>query len=355
MTSSSAQWWIDGLTQECVQFQIDLSALVDGELDEVASGRAVAHLETCAECREFFEDTREQVRAHRDMADPEGLVQRYSDLLGVAVEGEIESIELVCRLSNIFYQLGKAYVLTATDPDFKTRVFEKAVPLETTRTRGRGFVDGVLQSGRGRSGGVDWIQARHLFNGTLTRIEGALDKGKRLLHEALQADPGHEEARIYLAFVDIHEGRYLKAGRTFQEVFETAVDPINRGHAAVQLSVLYSREEEWRRAILFSRWVTMSGLADAEERFFVVRFNLGTYYARLRQPARAIEAFQTLIQRHPDRSGEIAGFFARSDELRACIDSQPGFAEALVSACPALFCSDGHDDTRSMRPPEEQA
>ena len=30
--SASTQWWIEGLTQECVQFQLDLSSLVDGEL-----------------------------------------------------------------------------------------------------------------------------------------------------------------------------------------------------------------------------------------------------------------------------------------------------------------------------------
>ncbi len=108
MTTSSAQWWIDGLTQECVQFQFDLSCLVDGELDEVAAGRAITHLEGCSECRAFFEDTRQQVQAHRDMANPDGLVERYSELLGVEVTAEVESIELVCRLANIFYQLGQA-------------------------------------------------------------------------------------------------------------------------------------------------------------------------------------------------------------------------------------------------------
>ena len=337
MSAPSTQWWIEGLTQECVQFQLDLSSLVDGEIGELAAGRAIAHLEHCAECRTFFDDARQQVQAHREVADPAGVTHRYNDLLGAKVASEVEAIELVCRLANIFYQLGKAYTLAAIDPGYATRVFEAAVPLEATRTAGRGFVDGVVQSGRGRDAGVDWTGARHLFNGTLTKIEGALEKGKRLLQEALKADTGHEEARLYLGFIDVHEGRSLKAFRTFQDLFETAVHDINRGHAAVQLALLHSAEEDFRRAIAYSRWLTMSGLADSEPRFFFVRFNLGTYYARLRDRRRSIAAFRELLDRHPERAPEAANFFARATKLHACIESQPGFAEALLQACPEMF------------------
>ena len=82
MSLSSSKWWVEDLTDVCVQFQLDLSCLVDGELDEVAAGRAIGHLEGCSVCREFFEDTRNQVRAHRDLGDPEAIAARYSTLLG---------------------------------------------------------------------------------------------------------------------------------------------------------------------------------------------------------------------------------------------------------------------------------
>lgn len=355
MNSSAAQWWIEGLTQECVRFQSDLSSLVDGELEEVAAGRAVAHLEGCSDCRAFFDDTRRQVEAHRDMADPDGLVRRYSDLLGVELSDEVEWIELVCRLANIFYQLGKAYTLTALDPDYRTRVFEEALPVETMRTQGRGFVDGVLESGRGDEAGVDWNNARHLFNGRLGRIEGALGKGTRLLREALKADPNHEEATLYLAYVDVHEGRFLRASRELRSLFDNAIHDENRGHAAVQLARLHSREGDYKKALAYSRWMTLTGLADQEDRFFVVRFNIGTYYARLGDPRRSVEAFRRLLDLHPGRVGEIAGFFARSDKLRACIDSQPGFLEQLFADCPELFQpsttegsqAGGEEDTQS--------
>ena len=108
MTSTGTNWWVHGLTRECVQFQVDISCLVDGELDEVAGGRAIAHLEDCCPCRDFFEDARQQVRAHRDMADPDRLVRRYADLLGVDVADEIESIELVANPSTTIYQPRKS-------------------------------------------------------------------------------------------------------------------------------------------------------------------------------------------------------------------------------------------------------
>ena len=202
--SSSSKWWVEDLTEVCVQFQLDLSCLVDGELDEVAAGRAIAHLEECSLCRGFFEDTRSQVRAHRDLANPEELVERYSMLLGAEVDREVETIELVHKLATIFYQLGKAYVLTAVDPGFRTRVFEEAVHIGGYKTQGRGFVDGVVQSGRDLASGLDWGQARRVLNGKLDRIESPIEKGRQLLEEALGVDPTHEEARFFLAYADRH-------------------------------------------------------------------------------------------------------------------------------------------------------
>jgi|SRR5688572_993840 len=195
MNPQGTDWWVDDLADVCVQFQLDLSCLVDGELDEVAGANAIAHLEECTPCRTFFEDARAQVRAHRELADPEGLLARYSALIGESA-GDFQTVDLVQRLATIFYQLGKAYVLAGADPDFRMRVFEKAAHVASLQTRGRGFVDGVLARGRAQLGGVDWSEARHMLNGRLERIESPLEKGRRLLDEALVADAGHEEARL---------------------------------------------------------------------------------------------------------------------------------------------------------------
>lgn len=354
MNPGSSKWWIEDLKDVCVQFQLDLSCLVDGELDEVAAGRSIAHLEECATCRDFFEDARTQVQAHREMADTDALIERYASLVGGACAEELQTIELVQRLSTIFYQLGKAYVLTAIDPDFRTRVFEKAVAVGPVQTEGRGFVDGVLASGRGATGGLDWAHARHMLNGKLTRIENPVEKGRRLLQEAVSADPTHEEARFYLAYLDAHEGKKLRAANQYRQIFRTAVEPANRGHAAVQLGLLYAEEHEYRKAIACCRWVRMSGLAADDERFFYVGFNIGMYYADLGDRARSIRAFRMLLDEHIERLPEIQELFLGAPRTRATIDLHPGFGQELVETCPELFGVPGHDSGPAQGPEETE-
>lgn len=324
----------------CNHFQLDLSCLVDGELGDQAAARAMLHLEDCPGCMGFFRDTREQVRLHRDMADPDRLFARIAMLTGsngVDLHEEAQGIALVHKLATVFYRLGKAYVLAAIDPGYRERVFEKAVSVHPTQTRARGFVDGVLSASGREAGGVDWEAARKMLNGRLERIESPLEKGRRLLEEALVADSSHEEARLYLAWLHGYEGKQLLAAREYQAVFDTAIDEANRGHAAIQLGRLHSKEEDYRRAIVCWRWVTMSGLADADDRFFVARFNLGMVYALTGNRERSLGYFRQLLDRHAAHLNEVAGLFARSPKLRAAIDEQPGFGAELVATCPELF------------------
>jgi len=344
MNPHGMEWWVEDLTDECVQFQLDLSCLVDGELGEVAAACAIAHLENCVECRRFFEDARDQVRAHRELADPEGLLSRYSALLGVHAEDDLEALGLVERLATIFYQLGKAYVLAGADPGFRLRVFEKAAQVASLQVRGRGFVDGVVASGRGHSGGIDWSAARHMLNGRLERIESPLAKGRRLLEEALASDPAHEEARLYLAWLDAHEGKRIRAAQTFRQIFRSSTSFENRAHAASQLGKLVAAEGDLRKAIACNRWILASGLVDEDDRFFYARFNIGIYYADLERPERALRSFRALLDEHPERVPEIAQLFLNSPRTRAVIDRQPGFAEALLRTCPELFDSPSASD-----------
>lgn len=336
----------------CEHFQLDLSCLVDGELDERAAGSAMLHLEHCETCRSFFDDTRAQLRLHQDMSDPDRLFARIATLTGAQLSQEAEGIDLVHRLATVFYQLGKAYVLAAIDEDFRTRVFEAAVPLKDTQSRGRGFVDGVLMAGNRAADGVDWQHARSMLNGRLERIESPLEKGRRLLREAVDADPSHEEARLYLAFLHAHEGHPVMAAEEYKQIFDSAVNQTNRGHAAIQLGRLYSAESNFRRAIVCFRWVTLSGLADQDDRFFVARFNLGMMYAMLEQPKRSLSYFRELLDRHPERRDEVVELLAKSPRLRDSIDSQVGFAESFVARCPELFTSPGSQVGKNGGPEE---
>ena len=328
---------IEGTPEVCVNFQLDLSCLVDGELDQDAAGRAVVHMEACDCCRGFFEDTRAQIKLHRDMSDPDRLFARIAMLTGEEMLAKSEGIDLVHRLATIFYQLGKAYVLAAIDPGYRERVFESTVPVKEVQVRGRGFVDGVLMQGKTRAGGLDWQRARAMLNGKLERIESPLEKGRRLLEEAIGTDPSHEEAQLYLAFLHGHEGKRLRAAEEYRRIFNTAVNETNRGHAAIQLGRLHASEKNYKKAIACWRWLTISGLADLDDRFFVARFNLGMVHALAGNQERSLQYFRELLDRHSRRAGEVAELFARSPKLRESIDNQPGFPEALVSTCPEIF------------------
>ncbi|MFT4541312.1 MAG: tetratricopeptide (TPR) repeat protein [Planctomycetota bacterium] len=357
---------MEGLADICAGFQFDLSCLVDGELDERASGRALLHLESCPSCAEFFEDTRRYARLHRDIGEPERLMARLAALTGSNSALEIEGFDLVHRLASIFYQLGKAYTLAALDPDFHRRiaVFEEAVAVEDTKNRGRGFVDGVmlgsdraskvtadgiegvdaqdpLAEGASPAGRVDWQHARHMLNGRLEKIEDPLEKGRRLLEEAISVDSSHEEAKLYLANTHKYQNRPIKAFETYLEVFDTAVNIENRAHASAQLGNLYKAEGNHRKALVYWRWVTMNGISDQDDRFWYLHFNIGLVHAMDKKPERALASFRSLLDRHPSHAKDFASQLQGGRELKEAIESQEGFAEAFLAACPELFQDPG--------------
>ena len=338
-------------------FQADLSALIDRELDEPAAARAMERLEQDEDCREFFESIARSIDAHRHLKDPEFLADTYRELVGGGVPASLESRQLVHRLATIFYQLGKAYVLAGSDPDWRQRVFERAVEVERTRTSARGFIDGVAarqpreddagyaDAGCANDGtAVDWSTKRHLLNGTLERIEAPFEKGRRMLDECLAIEPDHDPALLWSALLDLREGKTLRAARGFRRVFDEAIEPANKAHAAMQLGKLHAKEGDHREALRWFRWVGLSGQAARDHRFFPAGFNVGLCWAHLCRPARAIDAFRRLLDRHPDRASEVAGFFSKSPELRAAIDRQPGFTEALFRRCPELFAPSSGPD-----------
>jgi tetratricopeptide (TPR) repeat protein len=339
--------------------QFDLSQMVDGELQEEPAARTLERLEALPECREFFEHIVAQVSAHREVADPEQLAERYRQLTGGRLPADLETRQLVHRLASIFYQVGKAYALSAFDPDWRQRVFERAVSVEAARSHGRGFIDGIAaRQAVGPSnqfGQVAWHHKRHLLNGLLERIERPADKAKRMLEECLKVEPDYDPAHLYLGFLEQKSGLRLRAAKRFRYVFDEAVDPGNRGHAAMQLGKLYVLEGEFRSALTWFRWLGLSGLARLDERFFPALFNVGLCYAHLGQGRRAVDAFRSMLDRHPGRRADLAGFFARSPKLRLAIDSQPDLARDLLARCPELFAAaDGSSAAEGTSPSDNQ-
>ena len=212
------------------------------------------------------------------------------------------------------------------------RVFEGAVPIEPTQTSGRGFVDGVVLSGKDEVGGVDWDHARGMLNGRLKEIQSPLDKGRRLLAEALAADPSHEEARLYLAFLLGRDGsacRPRASSRTCSRRFQRR-QPRPRSRARL----LHRVRRPPARADMLAGFPRVE---QRDPRFFFVLFNIGLQYALLGDQDRSLDYFRRLLDRHPQRVTEVAKLVATSRRLQDAVDRKPGFAAAFASRCHELF------------------
>lgn len=338
--------WMEGLTEGQLALQYELSCLADGELDEAAAAQLLIKIEADEESRSFFEDVQRFARMHRDVADPHRISARIAMLAGEreALEGLPGQLpdpalqNLDRKLAKIFYQLGKAYVLSALDPErFQDLVFAAAVPIRSTKSQGRGFVDEALQGDQLGEQAPRWAEARHLFNGRLERIEDPIQKGIKLLEQALEIEHDHEEARIYLAFVHGYQGRALMAERLYKEVFDSALCPENRGHAAMQIGQLYTQEGDHKRAAHYYRWVTLSGLAEQEPRFWPAYFNLGVASMGMGQRERGLRWFRELLDRHPEKTPKVAALCLESPTFKETVETYPAFATLLQQTCPELF------------------
>ena len=337
----------------CEAIQLDLSCMVDGEADEAAVRRALIHVEVCSECHGFLENVRGHLELHRDLCDPRLLMRRLRTIDGLELFTRSSIRANLRRLSEYFYQLGKAYLLLATDQRYMLQVFDEPVPIAGLEKRGRGFVEDQLASRRSPAeseaaddlleldleagSSYDWVKARSLLDGRLERAPQNLEKARKLLEEALLVRPSYAEARLYLGFYHQHAGDHARAELEYRRVFETARKIRNRAHAAVQLGVLQHERGELQSAVRCFRWVTRAGLVRRDGRFFFVFYNLALLYARLGDFERCTKCFEILHHRHRAQGAEIERFLARADAFKETLREQPELAADLARSCPRWF------------------
>jgi tetratricopeptide (TPR) repeat protein len=325
-------------TDPCLPFQLDLSCIVDRELeDERAVRRALVHLEVCDRCRLFFDAIRGQVELHRGLADTGRLLGKIHELDSSGVFAHALARENLRRLAAVLYRLGKAYVLLAVDRKYMVEVFEEPVPPAAYKARGYRWVSGVCRRGAGE--GADWVEARALLNGKLERVEDNLEKARALLGEALIVKPNFAEARLYLGFWRQAGGDLAGAESEYRRVFRTARRLANRAHAAVQLGQVWHERGDFRRAAVAYRWVIASGAARRDRRFFFVHYNLGLVLARLGKLEACVEAFRTLGERYPESAPRVRGFLEAAPRFRSLLDRKPEFRARLERACGAVFAA----------------
>ncbi|HEX9794946.1 MAG TPA: hypothetical protein VGC54_13270 [Planctomycetota bacterium] len=314
----------------CSGFQRDLSSLLDGELRENHSQRALAHMERCGSCAEFFEAIRLQALAHRDLAVPGSLARRLRRLRGQDLFEGMTDSELVRRLASALYQLGKAYVLTATRHDYLVQVAELPVEIDSYE---RGELAEAAQAAR-HAGAcrlpVEVLEARSADH---------LEKGQGLLSAALQLKPRFTEARLYLGFVNHARGEAKPARQAYRQVFLQTDRLVNRAYAAIQLGMLYHEAGNHRGALRIYRWVLASGLLARRPEFAYVLYNLAVEHFSLGHRAEAAAHLARLRKGHPAVWEKAKEWLRLSPEFLERIKEDPQCRRELESDETAFFAA----------------
>ncbi len=323
----------------CRPIQLDLSCMMDGELGPAAVRRVLVHMEVCPKCREFFNQLRRQVKAHQD---PWGFMERGIGRSS-STRGPVRSggKEKQLHLAQIFYELGKAYVLLSVSPGFRREVAVEPVPVPDQEDPGAELVERFVGGAvRRREGGRRWVMAQALLEERLESPEGNLAKGTQLLEEALDIMPRFFEARIYLGHAKNLGGDLEGSCEEFRRVLRASRSLPIRGFALENLGNVYLQMGCFEDAARCFRRVVYGEVLSKEPRFFTSWFNLGLAYALMGRFEESKECFRELYDGFPEKRKSVGEMFAGHRALGRVLEENPRFAGELRRAFPEFFSSE---------------
>ena len=270
--------------EPCLPIQIDLSAMLDGELDPASVRRVMVHSDVCPSCKSFLRGIRAQLRAHRD------LTEVFDAESGNVFDGRRSTVDLRRKLienrdqlARILYELGRGFVLMGVSPKFSRVVAQEPVPIPDLCMRGRNLLDEVDRLACGRPD-AEWVRAKKLFDAEQQRSPSEnMAKGMRLLREALMLSEDFHEARIYLGHAMTVLEQLDGARAEFTAVLDATGDKLIRAFALENLGISYMEECRYRDAVPYFLDLVDSGVVANEPRFFTSYFNLALSYGLLRQ------------------------------------------------------------------------
>lgn len=321
-------------TDPCMQIQVDLSAMLDGELDAASVRRVMVHSDVCPSCRGFLKGIRDQVRLHREA---NGIMQAGPGSPGAARLRQ-QLTENRRKLARILYELGRGFVLMGLSPDFSREVAKEPVPVPDMALRGRNFLD-ELQRWADREGHNvgEWVAAKELFAQGLRSPAENLAKGQRLLSECLALDPEHLEAHIYLGLVHHVRGQRTLARRHFTEVIATSQDPVMRGFALLNLGNVHIEEGDCEGAVELLTQLVESGVVHDHPRFGMVYFNLGLACGLLERFDDCLHWFGRLHDELPHKRQVVARELTRRSQFVYLLRSHPEVQDRFAQSFPVWF------------------
>lgn len=319
----------------CLQIQVDLSAMLDGELDAPSVRRVMVHSDVCASCKGFLESIRTQARLHRALGEAEAADEAAATPAGRLRRQLTENRQ---KLSRILYELGRGFALMGLSADFSRDVGKEPVPVPDMAMRGRSFLDEVARwaSGAGQSVG-EWVAAKDLFEHGHSSPTDNLAKGQRLLSECLALSPDHHEARIYLGLVHYVRGQRSLARRQFTQVIASTDDPAMRGFALLNLGNVHLHEGDAEGAIQLLRQLVDSGLVERQPRFGMAYFNLALALGLLRRFDESQQWFQRLHDELPHKRQVIARELSKKSQFVHLLRGHPEVEQRLTARFPAWF------------------
>jgi tetratricopeptide (TPR) repeat protein len=318
----------------CLQIQVDLSAMLDGELDPAGVRRVMVHSDLCDSCREFLEGIRTQARLH----------QKLAATMVPSAPGEaptvVEQLRLQLtanrhKLSRVLYELGRGFVLMGLSADFSREVAREPVPVPDMAMKARNLLDEVS---RGDSGtvGPEWVAARELFDGQLRTADENLAKGQRLLSECLALEPESHEARIYLGLVHYVRGQRSAARRQFSEVLAHSEDRRIRGFALLNLGNILLDEGDAQGAVGLLLQLVNSGVIPEQPSLSTAYFNLGLAFGLNGQFEQCLVWFQRMAKELPHKRSWMARELGRRSHFVHLIRNHPD-AKVVSEAFPSWF------------------
>ncbi len=328
----------------CRQIELDLSAMIDGELEAASVRRVMVHSDVCPSCRGFLEGIRMQLRAHRDIssslfADVCSGDVAFGDSVDAARVDALREELLRNRdqLARILYEMGRGYVLMGLSPSFSRVVAREPVPIPDMYMCGQNLLDEISRLASG-SDGVEWVRARELFaGGELATAPENMAKGKRLLNEALALHPDFHEARIYLGHAyHVSEERDL-ARREFRRVLLSSNEPVMRAFALENLGNVYLEEERAEESIPYFLQVVDSGVIATEPRFYTIYFNLALAHGLLHQFADCRGWLRRLYDEFPHKRRIVRVELGKRQRFLNVLETQSDLCQDFAAAFPAWF------------------
>ena len=358
----------------CREFEADLNAFVDGELDGLDADRVAKHVESCDGCHGFVDSLAQMARLHRTMDDeleaqerggvdlPEELATKLE--VG-ALWGDLTRrivADLDQRLVPVLYQLGKALIAAGyeTSPEYRNQVVYESRPgsiskltqhgrqllreregLERTRARGELAERRV----RERRSGASRQRGRLFPTRAAARGSAAFEAGRRCLEECLRLAPEHVGARIFHGVYLRKVGRLDLARKQFQAVLRNAErGAAGDGDALIashQLARVYSEAHQFDRALEMERG-NLERAQQLGHRMIQVAAlaNMMIYAVKLERFDDADRALERLVREFPDQlETVVAPAFQKARYFRMALLRNAEYLARLRSRYPALFAA----------------